>query len=131
MEEEELAEAAAISLLPKQGGSRPGLAPNKSRNRSLYGHLLYGDYWGINPVYNEKDFRRTFRMPRGLFDDIHNDVLNHDDYFRQKFDACKVKKLELVLLDSVYWSFRCLASLRCRNLSLLFECCRLVHPLGN
>jgi len=41
----------------KRGGSRPGRAPNKDRRRRLYARLLFDDYWGENPLYDEKQFR--------------------------------------------------------------------------
>ena len=74
----------------KRGGSRPGRAPNKDRRRRLYARLLFDDYWGESPLYDEKQFRRTYRMPRKLFDDILERVTLYDNYFVQKRDACKV-----------------------------------------
>ena len=52
---------------------------------------FFEDYSGNSPVYDAKHFRRTFRMPRDLFDEILERVTAHDRYFVQKRDACKVK----------------------------------------
>src|SRR4051812_17148244 len=71
----------------KRGGSKPGRAPNKQRRRSLYSDLLFEDYWGHNPVYDESDFRRRFRMLKGLFDEILVLVVGYDKYFVQETDA--------------------------------------------
>src|SRR5690242_3593242 len=75
-----------MEQLPRRGGSRPGKLPNKDRRRAMYAELLYADYWGDSPVYDSSDFRRRFRMPKALFDSIHEAVVDHDDYFLQKLD---------------------------------------------
>jgi hypothetical protein len=62
--------------------------------------LLFEDYWGETTLYDEKQFRRTFRMPRGLSDQILEQITVHDQYFIQKRDACKV--LLLYLASSVF-----------------------------
>ena len=48
---------------------------------------MYKDFWGVSPVYDEIYFKRFFKLPRALFDDIVEKLVGHDDYFRQKFDA--------------------------------------------
>ena len=68
-------------------GSRPGKAPNVDRQRVFYSHLLYRDFWGASPVYNQDYFKRFFKLPIALFDGIVEDLVRHDDYFRQKIDA--------------------------------------------
>jgi hypothetical protein len=80
---------------PKRGGSKPGRAPNKPRRRELYAKLLFDDYWGNNPVYSDMDFRRRFRMPKGLFEEIFHKVVKHDSYFEQKPDALKVHSFNI------------------------------------
>ena len=40
-------------------------------------------------MYNAMYFKRFFKMPIGLFDSIVEDITEHDDYFRQKEDACR------------------------------------------
>ena len=52
------------------GGSRPGKAPNLERQRVMYSHLLFNDFWGPTPVYNKMYFKRFFKLPIGLFDEI-------------------------------------------------------------
>jgi len=54
----------------------------------LGGHeKIYWDYFADKPVYNEKHFRRRYRMSRALFLRIVAAVEAHDEYFRQKADA--------------------------------------------
>ena len=65
-------------------GSRPGKRPNINRQRVFYSHLLYKDFWGASPVYDEIYFKRFFKLPIALFDDIVEKLVMHDDYFRQK-----------------------------------------------
>ncbi|KAG9404999.1 hypothetical protein AC1031_021931 [Aphanomyces cochlioides] len=91
----------------QRGGSRPGKAPNKDRRR-LYPKLLFEDYWGEAPVYDGKHFRRTFRMPRELFDKIHAKVARHDTYFKQKRNAAKL--LGFTSLQQVVAAVRMLTS---------------------
>jgi Plant transposon protein len=80
-----------IALVPVAhlwgSGSRPGKAPNLERHRVFYSHLLFKDYWGPQPVYNQMYFKRFFKVPIGLFDDIVERVTLQDDYFRQKTDV--------------------------------------------
>jgi len=67
-------------------GSLPG-RHNVPRD-ILGGHeQIYWDYFADNPVYNEKHFRRRYRMSRALFLRIVAAVEAHDEYFRQKADA--------------------------------------------
>lgn len=52
------------------------------------GHArIYKDYFCKKPVYNDRLFRRRFRMRRRLFLKIVAGVLEQDDYFQQKVDA--------------------------------------------
>jgi hypothetical protein len=68
-------------------GSRIGKCPNIDRQRVMYSHLLYKDFWGESPVYNKHYFKRFFKLPIELFDDIVEALVINDDYFRQKCDA--------------------------------------------
>ena len=68
-------------------GSRIGKYPNIDRQRVMYSHLLYKDFWGESPVYNKHYFKRFFKLPIELFDDIVEALVINDDYFRQKCDA--------------------------------------------
>ncbi|KAF0736975.1 hypothetical protein Ae201684P_000701 [Aphanomyces euteiches] len=69
------------------GGSRPGRAPSMERLRSVYDQLLFNDYWGPSPVYNAHYFKKHFKLPIELFDEIHELVKSNDEYFQQKPDA--------------------------------------------
>ncbi|KAE8896831.1 hypothetical protein PF005_g21073 [Phytophthora fragariae] len=71
----------------KRGGSRPGRSPNAKRDHADGHRRLYLDYFGSDPVYNARLFRRRFRMPTRVFDRLMNGVLEMDDYFRQKPDV--------------------------------------------
>ncbi len=52
------------------GGSRHGRAQNIDRRHALYAKLLDDDFWGVSPVYNLQSFKKFFRLPRPLFDEI-------------------------------------------------------------
>ncbi|KAE9070794.1 hypothetical protein PF002_g15736 [Phytophthora fragariae] len=99
-EEDEAAEMVAMaainssaSLLAqdavpwKRGGSTPGRSPNAERNHVAGHNQLYNDYFASDPVYNDRLFRRRFRMTRRVLDRLLNGVLEVDDYFRQRPDA--------------------------------------------
>ena len=75
------------------GGSVPGKRANINRNRAFYGELLVRDYFAEGCTYTDEQFRRRFRMRRSLFLRILDAVVQHDDYFRQKYDACSVAGL--------------------------------------
>ncbi|XP_021757970.1 uncharacterized protein LOC110723007 [Chenopodium quinoa] len=52
------------------------------------GHLqLYNDYFAINFVYSENQFRRRFRMHKPLFCRIMNKVVEGDPFFQQRRNA--------------------------------------------
>ena len=68
-------------------GSRRGKAPNVERHRVFYSRLLFNDFWGDSPVYNATFFKRFFKVPIGLFNDIVTNVTAYDPYFKQKRDA--------------------------------------------
>ena len=72
---------------PKRGGSKFGRKKSKLRMR-LEGHcMLYGDYFAEDPVYDEKDFRRRFRMGKNLFMRLVHGVREHDPWFKLKKDV--------------------------------------------
>ena len=79
-----------LSKGPTRGGSMPGKSPNKERRRHVFHDILMSDYWGVNPTNNVEDFRRRFRMPIGLFDEIVIKIQQFDSYFVRKRDACHV-----------------------------------------
>ena len=69
------------------GGSRPGKAPNLEQHRVMYSHLLYNDFWGPSPVYNAMYFKKLFKLPIGLVDEIVERIVLQDTYFIQETDA--------------------------------------------
>jgi hypothetical protein len=71
------------------GGSRPGKAPNKNRDfvgahKTLVKHYFSGE----GSVFNEIDFERRFRMPRAIFNQIHDAlVVAGEPPFVQKYST--------------------------------------------
>lgn len=51
-----------ICVQPEPGGSRPGRAPNKKRDPAARHLRLLQQYFGPEPIYNEREFRTRFRM---------------------------------------------------------------------
>jgi len=72
------------------GGSRKGKRQNVDRGRLQHNFILLRDYFDPNPTYDDKCFRRRFRMRRCVFDRLLNAVVAHDRYFVQKKDALGV-----------------------------------------
>ncbi|KAJ9544694.1 hypothetical protein OSB04_024401 [Centaurea solstitialis] len=64
---------------------------NKERGREEGHDKLIADYFSNNPVYNDEDFKRQFRMTRRLFLRIVNDLEREIEYFKQHWDARGVK----------------------------------------
>ncbi|XP_021766662.1 putative nuclease HARBI1 [Chenopodium quinoa] len=61
--------------------------PKRDREREK-GHVqLYNDYFANNPVYNDNQFRRRFRMQRSLFCRIMSKVVEGDQFFQQRRNA--------------------------------------------
>ncbi|XP_024317268.1 uncharacterized protein LOC100842771 [Brachypodium distachyon] len=48
---------------------------------------IVAQYFANPPMYNDKFFRRRFRMSKNLFLRIVDKVESHDDYFRQRANA--------------------------------------------
>jgi hypothetical protein len=90
------------------GSSWPGKAPNLERHRVMYAHLLFNDFWGATPVYNAMYFRRFFKFPIGLFNNIVERIVLHDSYFIQRTDACG--RIGLSTFQKVCSAFRLLTS---------------------
>ncbi|KAJ9540357.1 hypothetical protein OSB04_026863 [Centaurea solstitialis] len=65
--------------------------PNKERGREEGHDKLIADYFSNNPVYNDEDFKRRFRMTRRLFLRIVNELEREIEYFKQHWDARGVK----------------------------------------
>ena len=86
-DDEELNESVKIQV--RHGGSRPGRQPNINRERVLGAKRIYSDYFSQNPVYNDRLFRRRFRMRREVFLRVLNGIQKHDLYFTQRMDALR------------------------------------------
>ena len=69
------------------GGSAPGRAPNINRNRGVFEAHLNADYFGDNPTYSLKHFRRRFRMSRRLYLQIERRLQSSYIFFTQRADA--------------------------------------------
>ncbi|KAJ9538616.1 hypothetical protein OSB04_031349 [Centaurea solstitialis] len=65
--------------------------PHKNRHREEGNDKLVADYFSDNPVYNDNDFSRRFRMSRRLFLRILGDLESEFDFFKQQWDARGVK----------------------------------------
>jgi hypothetical protein len=89
---EEDDEMSKAEETPAWGGSRPGKAPNKNRDfmgaqKKLVEHYFSGE----ESLYNEIDFERRFRMPRSVFNRIHDALVEErEEPFIQKY--CSVTK---------------------------------------
>ncbi|KAI3742646.1 hypothetical protein L1987_60338 [Smallanthus sonchifolius] len=58
-----------------------------NRDRAAANDLLVRDYFTKNQIYNDKSFKRRFRMSRPLFLRIVRDLEREFEYFQQKYDA--------------------------------------------
>ncbi|XP_021776439.1 uncharacterized protein LOC110740267 [Chenopodium quinoa] len=67
--------------------------PNTDRRREE-GHLrIWNDYFSNSPIYSYDQFWRRFRMRRSLFLCIVNNLEDHYEYFKQRYDAVGRKGL--------------------------------------
>lgn len=73
----------------KHGGSEPGKRADKERKRSKWGEELMSDYFGDNPTYDARDFRRRFRMRREVFERVVYALVEdtESNYFTPRPDA--------------------------------------------
>ena len=109
LEDDEMEEIKADEPHVWGEGLQTGKAGNIERRRVFYSHLLHDDFWGAAPVYDEMHFKRFFRLPKGLFDQIVVDLLvEYDDYFWQKSDAAG--KLGFTPVQKIASSVRLLTS---------------------
>lgn len=69
------------------GGSRSGPRRYVERPREQASQQLMDDYFSLNLVYNETQFRRRFRMRRPLFLKIVEALSGWDEYFTLRPDA--------------------------------------------
>ncbi|XP_071676801.1 uncharacterized protein [Lolium perenne] len=71
---------------PRRGGSRPGRRKSKPRQR-MEGHaMLHNDYFADDATHAD-NFRRRYRMSKGLFMNILHGVREFDPYFKLKVDV--------------------------------------------
>ncbi|KAK1631763.1 hypothetical protein QYE76_006078, partial [Lolium multiflorum] len=71
------------------GGSRPGRRKSKPRQR-MEGHvMLHNDYFADDATHAD-NFRRRYRMSKGLFMNILHGVREFDPYFKLNLDAVGV-----------------------------------------
>jgi hypothetical protein len=69
------------------GGSRPGKSHNKERDfQGAYEQLTRDYFSGDSSIYDEQDFNRRFRMPRSVFQKIHDEIVGRGS-FRQRHDC--------------------------------------------
>ncbi len=54
------------------------------RDRASADARLHSDYFGAEPLYNDRMFQRRFRMSKELFLNICSDLQKHDRYWIQK-----------------------------------------------
>jgi hypothetical protein len=93
---------------PKQrGGSRSGRRTNKVRLAEMYNALLFKDYFSDDPIFDDIDFRRVYRMRQPPFLRILHAITESDAYFVQKMNVAG--KLELSSLQKVTAAMRMLA----------------------
>lgn len=78
--------AALTQVRQQHGGSVMGHKV-KDRGREAGAKQLDRDYFDENSVYDERDFRRRFRMRKNLFVRIEKAIEVKDNYFVQKRDA--------------------------------------------
>ena len=75
----------------KRGGSVPGKAPNRERDRVAFERQLDKKYFcresSESPLFTEAEFELSYRMPRGIYEKIRTDLLAHDNFWVQLPDA--------------------------------------------
>ena len=78
-----------------------GRAPNKNRDSAAGHEQLMADYLIDNSVYNNRDFERRFRVTKGVFFRLCNDLQIHNKYFIQKPVSIFFFSFLLLLLFSI------------------------------
>ncbi|KAJ9564173.1 hypothetical protein OSB04_000139 [Centaurea solstitialis] len=84
-------EAVKLVVGDEATSSRQTRRTPKSRNRIVAHEKLVNDYFSDNPVYDDNDFERRFRMKRRLFLKIVADLEREYEFFRWTHDARGVK----------------------------------------
>jgi Plant transposon protein len=99
-------------------GSRPGQSINKDRDFANGHRWVMLDYFrrsdelrddGSNlmgPVYDENDFERTFRMPRGVFSNLFSGIVSHNAYLRRGLSSDVTGRLGAASLQKVVAALR-------------------------
>lgn len=88
-----IAQAAAVASSRPHTGSRPGRAANRDLNVSGASKLLDADFFcrlqdGTGtPAFSDQEFERVYRMPRSVYEQIREVVLEGDSFFKQNRDA--------------------------------------------
>ena len=82
-----VAEMQSVADVIQGGRSRCGPRRYVDRPREQASKQLMDDYFSPNPVYNETQFRRRFRMRRPLFLKIVEALSGWSDYFTVRLDA--------------------------------------------
>ncbi|KAM0829821.1 hypothetical protein ACQ4PT_066629 [Festuca glaucescens] len=77
----------SLEALQRSSLNRSGPRTYKKRPREESDQRLVNDYFSENPLYNDKDFRRRFRMRKSLFLHIVNVLDEWDPYFTARVDA--------------------------------------------
>ena len=72
----------------------------------MYDVLLFKDYFSDDPIFNDTDFRRVYRMRKPLFLHILHAITESDAYFVQKMNA--EGKLRLSSLEKATAAMRML-----------------------
>ena len=75
------------------GRSHLGKAPNLEQHRVMSSHLLYNDFWGPTPVYNKLYFKKFFKLPIGLFNEIAEGIALHSPYLMQTLGFSSLQKV--------------------------------------
>lgn len=63
------------------------------RDFAKFDKILHNDYFSETPRYPANVFKRRFRMPKGMFLKISDDLANLDPFFKLRYDAAKRRGL--------------------------------------
>lgn len=85
-------DVAASSIASQSfSGSLPGRGENREFGREEAERRLDMDFfWRQNhgpPVFSEQEYLRTYRMPRRMYEKIHNEVMKEKGFFFRKKDV--------------------------------------------
>eukprot|EP00644_Phytophthora_capsici_P011367 jgi/Phyca11/118956/e_gw1.37.259.1 len=93
LDDEEEAYVCSLLLTPrapkkrKHGGSQPGKTANIDRDFTAANEMLVRRYFAETPLHDDRTFARRYRMSKSLFMRVHDELISHYPYFRQRFDA--------------------------------------------